>query len=92
MLDLLTPAVLRRYPDGLTLEECGVLVGVSRERIRQIERSGMAKLRLLQRIKVLAAPDEAWALIDGLKGCDVEQFREGVRRLKQERPGEASRG
>jgi predicted transcriptional regulator len=38
---------VRLHPDGMTLHEVGVLVGLSRERIRQIEESALRKIRLL---------------------------------------------
>lgn len=38
-------AAVRAHPDGLTLEEVALLLGKSRERIRQIERDAIRKLR-----------------------------------------------
>lgn len=41
-----TAKVLRlRFLDGLTLREVAALLGVSRERVRQLERAGLARLR-----------------------------------------------
>ena len=39
-------SALYRGADGLTLEEIGLLLGLTRERIRQIERRALAKLKI----------------------------------------------
>lgn len=45
--------VVRRNPDGMTLQEVGDLWGVSRERIRQIEDGALRKLEFRARIGAL---------------------------------------
>ncbi len=37
--------VIYRFGDGLTLHECGLLLGITRERVRQIEAAALRKLR-----------------------------------------------
>lgn len=72
-----------------TLDEVGQALGLSRERVRRIEQVALRKVRLCERIKELAPPGQAWALIDGVRGCELERFREVVRRLKQHRAAES---
>jgi len=43
--DLAARWFVRNHPDGGTLEEVGVMLGVTRERIRQIEMMALRKLR-----------------------------------------------
>ncbi len=46
--DPLAQLVVRAYPDGLTLEAVGALVGWSREKVRQVEEAALRKLREVQ--------------------------------------------
>ena len=45
--------VRRRYLDGLTLKECGESLGVSIERVRQVESSALRKLRRPKSSKII---------------------------------------
>lgn len=45
--------IRQRYKDGLTYAECGKILGVTRERIRQIESKAIRKLRYPSRLKFL---------------------------------------
>lgn len=43
--DVITQAVVQRFPTGLGLEDIGDLLGVSREAISQTERRALRKIR-----------------------------------------------
>lgn len=44
--------VVAAHPDGMTLEEIGDILGLTRERVRQIEASALRKLRKGRKIPV----------------------------------------
>lgn len=44
--------VVAAHPDGMTLEEIGAVLGLTRERVRQIEATALVKLRKGRRIPV----------------------------------------
>lgn len=46
--------IRKRYKDGLTLQSCGDYLGITRERVRQIEKKALDKLRSPKNIKALS--------------------------------------
>jgi len=71
--DALAQAVVAEHPDGMTLEEVGDLMGLTRERIRQIELTALRKLR-----KAEAAGD-----VPTVPGAVVRFGQRGVRRASK---------
>lgn len=57
---------MRRQPTDslMTLEEVGAELGVTRERVRQIEKSALQKLRILLEKRGITCSDDLLAEID----------------------------
>lgn len=66
-----------------TYAEVGAALGVSRERVRQIEAVALRKMRLIARIEELA-PARSREIQAGLRGRSVHDFIAAVDQLKRE--------
>lgn len=69
MADECVDEVVERHPDGLTLEQVAILVGKTRERIRQIQNQAIAKLRAASKKRKLSA--DMQLLLDAVESLDA---------------------
>ena len=69
--------------DGcLTLTEVAAIVGVSRERVRQIEAVALRKMRIGLRLRQLLGPRRAQPVLDRLRGRGISDFKRALRTAK----------
>jgi hypothetical protein len=80
--DDLPPFDVEALP-AATLDDVGRAIGLSKERVRQIERTALQKAKLAMRIGELATPREARRILASLTGASLENIRGAVRELKQ---------
>jgi hypothetical protein len=69
-------------PDGMEHHEIGDLVGVGRERIRQIEEAALRKLRVGMRLIDLLGVDKAESILNELTGMPVWKYEQRLARVR----------
>lgn len=62
--DLDCQALVAANPDGMTLEQVGEVLGLTRERVRQIEHAAIAKIKRTRRRELFGARDSFWHALD----------------------------
>ncbi len=62
--DLDCQALVEANPDGMTLEQVGEVLGLTRERVRQIEHAALEKIKRARRRALFNARDSFWHALD----------------------------
>lgn len=68
------PVIRARYQEGKTLKETGKQMGVTIERVRQIENKALRELRSPSRVRVLNPYLDAAIYSKAIRGCGVARF------------------
>lgn len=75
--------LVREYPAGLVLSSVGAAMGLTKERVRQLEFYALRKLRIGMRIEELLGPNGAEVMLRGLRGAPLSAFQSALVRAER---------